>query len=242
MDKKDLAQLILILLMFVSGIYLYPLLPPNVPTHWGPDGRVDGYGPKGFTLILIPALTLIIYLAMTFIPYIMVYKENFKRFEKYYDEFKLMMTMFFALLYTFTLLPNFGFKINMNFFMIPVMAILFYYIGHMMPKFKRNYFIGIRTPWTLASEEVWNKTHKKTAWIFKIGGLFFIIAAIFNKFFIWIIIGYIISLILYIFIYSYVIYKKEGEKYEKEIPTPKKQIQKHDSGKNNSKPKKSERK
>ena len=160
--------------------------------------------------MIIPLLTLIIYLAMVFVPYIMVYKENFKKFEKYYDDFKLVIALFFTSLYIFMLLPNFGLKINMNYFMVPVMAILFYYIGYIMPKLKRNYIIGIRTQWTLANENVWDKTHKNSAWLFKIGGLFFILAAIFNEYFLWIILFYFAFIIIYILVYSYTEYTKEG--------------------------------
>lgn len=217
MNKKDWLQIIIIFVMFVSGFFLYPFMPEQVPIHWGPDGMPDGYGSKFFSLTIVPVLTLVVYLAMTFVPFIMVYKENFNKFRKYYDNFKLMLVLFFFALYVFSIFPGLGYKLNMNYLMIPALVVLFYYIGSLIPKFKRNYFIGIRTPWTLASEKVWNKTHKNTAWLFKIGGIFFILAAVFKDYFVWIVLIYVVFLILFIFVYSYLLYKKEEKENEKEI-------------------------
>ena len=217
MDRKDWIQIILLIVMFVSGFYLYQFLPEQVPLHWGPDGRPDSYGSKFFAVIVVPILTLILYLMLKFVPHVMTYKENFKKFEKYYDDFRLVLVLFFFFLYVFTLIPGFGYKVNMNYFIIPALAILFYYIGSILPKMKRNFFIGIRTPWTLASEEVWDKTHKNSAWLFKIGGIFFILAAIFKDYFIWIIVGYVLLIILFVLVYSCFLYKKGEDKYEKDI-------------------------
>ena len=187
-------------------------MPERMPTHWNAAGEADGYGNRFMGLFLMPIFLAGIYLLFLFLPKIMVYQENFDKFKKYFYGFKVVFILFFITIYIATLLPNFGVHINIAYIMIPALAFLFFYVGYMLKFAKRNYFIGIRTPWTLASENVWNKTHQLGSKLFKIFALIVLSAIFFPKTFVWFILIPVIALVLFLFVYSYLEYKKEAKK------------------------------
>ncbi len=163
---KILAFAIAILAMLVS-FAVYPLLSGSVPVHWNAAGQADGYG-EPWMAALIMALVLLLFVT---IPKIAVFKKNMKSFEKQYWLLGLVIELFFLMFYAITLLPNFGVETGFSqLFSLPL-GFMFIAIGLLMPSFKRNFFVGIRTPWTIASDKVWNKTHK-------FGGTLFVAAGI----------------------------------------------------------------
>jgi uncharacterized membrane protein len=209
-DLKELIPIFIILFMFSISIFLYNKMPDQMPTHWNFEGEIDGYGSKFTGLLLMPIITLGIYFLMSIIPYIAVYKKNIKAFYFYYFGFKILFILFMLILYILALLPNFNIMINMNHAIIPFIAIILFFSGFLMEKSKRNYFIGIRTPWTLSSDKVWNKTHKVGAKGFKIISLMMFISAFIGKYAIIFSVSILILFIVYVFIYSYLIFKENN--------------------------------
>jgi uncharacterized membrane protein len=98
----------------------------------------------------------------------------------------------------------------MTVFLSPALAILFYYTGILIENAKRNWFIGIRTPWTMSSDKVWDKTHKIGGKLFKIAGVFTLLAIFFESFAVFFIVVPVISISIYTIVYSYFEYKKEN--------------------------------
>src|SRR3989344_62534 len=210
MDKKEIIPICLILFMFILAFYSYPKLPEKVPSHWNSSGEIDNYSNK-FVIFLIPIILLGIYLLFLIIPKIEVFKKNIDEFYKtYMFGFKLVLILFFMALYIFTLLVTFNYNLKINYFIFPALGVLFYYIGYMIKNVKRNFFIGIRTPWTLANDKVWKKTHERGSLVFKILGVYTLIFIFFtSKYsFLFFLIPLFI-LIIYLFVYSYLIFKKE---------------------------------
>lgn len=209
---KEAAPMLLIFVMVVValGLFAAPCLPDELPTHWNASGEVDGYSGKTFALLFYPALTLFVYLLMIFLPRIDPFRKNYKKFEKPYYFLRVLLVAFFFMLYFYMILAAIGFKLNIRYFMVPLFSLLLVGFGFVIPKLKRNFFVGIRTPWTLQSDEVWEKTHQ-------FGGKVFIAAAVvgffgvfFGKhaiivFMVPIIIGALIPLV-----YSYFLYRKLG--------------------------------
>lgn len=208
LSRADKISIFLIIVVFAFAFYIYPTMPEKMPTHWNSTGEIDGYGNRFMGVFLFPIIMVFIYLLFLFIPKIAVYKESIASFKKYLEGFKLIMVLFFLSMYTATLLPNFGIKINMIQFIVPVIAILFYYIGHILPFIKKNYFIGIRTPWTLANEGVWEKTHKLGGKTFKISSLLFLTVLLSSSLMIWVVLGIVILNVFVLFGYSYFIWGK----------------------------------
>jgi len=150
----------LILLSFVVGAFFYPRMPAMMASHWDEHGQVDGYTPRFWGVFLFP-LALVGFAGLLLaLPGIDPLKHNIARFRAQYEAFVLLTVGFLAYLYLLTLLWNLGIQMHLLQMLAPASAVLFYAIGALMQHTRRNYFIGIRTPWTLSSDQVWDRTHQ----------------------------------------------------------------------------------
>lgn len=209
---KEIIPILLIVIMFLVGIAFYssPCLPDRMPTHWSATGEVDGFSSKGFAVFFFPAVTLAVYLLMLFIPFIDPLRENYKKFAGVYYGFRLVLVLFFCLLYFYTLAAGLGFKMNINFFIIPLLSLLFIAIGFFLPKMKKNWFCGIRTPWTLQSDEVWEKTHQFGGKSFIVAGILSLLSVFSGSYALWVFIVIILGGAFIPAFYSYFLYRKLG--------------------------------
>lgn len=175
----NLILLGIIALVVGVGAYALPLLPEKIASHWNAAGEVNGVMGKFWGIFLLPLVMVIMYIVYIVIPLIDPLKGNIESFRTYYNAFWIFMFTFLLYIFFLMLAWNFGYRFNFSFAMIPAMAALFYLIGTVLEKSKRNWFVGIRTPWTLSSDIVWEKTHKLGARLFKLvallalAGLFF---------------------------------------------------------------------
>ncbi len=213
--KKEALPIGLILLMFVLGFYFYDQLPEKIPTHWNARGEIDAYGSKTLHLVLIPLISALLYLFFLVIPAIEV-KGFRKNINKFYDrfgfEFRTVIVAFFAGLYLITMLIALGFNIKINYFIIPAISIIFFYIGYMIQFAKRNFFIGIRTPWTLSSDVVWKKTHKLGGKLFMAAAVFMFVAGFLVENVLWVVLVPVLTVAIVPMVYSYWIYSKPKKK------------------------------
>ncbi|MGI6036603.1 MAG: SdpI family protein [Limnochordia bacterium] len=177
-SKGDVLILLWILAMLVLGALLYPHLPEQVPSHWNIKGEVDGYSGPFWGAFGLPLLTLACYVGMALLPQIDPRRENYRRFAASYNLFRRGMVLFFSVMYGVTLLAAFDYDVNVSLIIQISVALLFIFIGNMMGRFKFNYFVGIRTPWTLADEEVWRRTHRVGGRLWVIAGFIGLIAAL----------------------------------------------------------------
>jgi uncharacterized membrane protein len=200
--------LLLILISFAGSLYYYNSLPKQMPTHWNAQGEINGYSSKNFGAFFLPIIEIVLAAIFVIIPIIEPNKKNVKKFIKQYNMFAIIMIGFFAYLHWLMLLTAQGYDINFIQFFVPAFGILFYFIGIMTKHAKQNYMIGIRTPWTLASEEVWDKTHYLGGNLFKLCGIIAFFGIIFPSIgFLLIIIPIIASAIIMVS-YSYFEYTK----------------------------------
>lgn len=207
--KKDWGILILIVLGFALGLYFYPLLPSRVPIHWNSKWQVDGYGSKLFGAFGLPLINLAIYLLLIALPYIDPKRKNYEGFQSTYQYLKYLLIIFFLGVEVTTLLLATGAAVNIAIFIQILISLLLILLGNVMGRFKHNYFVGIKTPWTLANEEVWRKTHRMAGPIWVIGGIINILLAVtglnFNGTGLIII---MLAIVLAPTVYSYIIYEK----------------------------------
>jgi len=211
MKKSIMAALGIILLSFVIAIYLDSEMPEMMASHWNAQGEVDGYMPKFWGLFMMPLISLVIFLLFLLIPKIDPLKKNIQKFRRYYDWFIVLFIAFFFYVYVLTLLFNLkGMDLDFNFtqMMVPALGILFYYLGILTENAKRNWFIGIRTPWTLSSDKVWNKTHKLGGKLFKIAGVIAFIGLLLPQYSILFVLIPVLVVALYTVVYSYIEYQK----------------------------------
>ncbi|MCD6474622.1 MAG: SdpI family protein [Thermoplasmata archaeon] len=190
------------------SIYFYPSMPEKMASHWNAEGKVNGYMSKNVALFLIPLIILFLSLLFIAIPKIDPLKSNIQNFKKYYDGFVILFLVFMLTLHIQIILWNTGLKIPFNLFIPLWVAILFFYIGILLENAQQNWFIGIRTPWTLSSERVWNKTHKLGAKLFKIAAIIALAGMFFPKYAIWFILIPALAFAFCLIVYSYFEYQK----------------------------------
>jgi uncharacterized membrane protein len=209
MKKLEIISISIIIISFIIGLYTFQFFPEKIASHWGLHGEANKYTNKFFGLFFLPFIMMLIFGVLTIIPKIDPLKKNIEDFIKYYNTFILMIILFIFYIYLLTIAWNFGYKFNMNFMFIPVLGLLFIYTGSILNKLQRNWFIGIRTPWTMSSDKVWKKTHKLGSKLFKISGIIILFGIFFiDSIWIFVLVPIIIS-VIWLIIYSYLEYKKE---------------------------------
>jgi len=211
METKTAYMIIIgiIIIGFVIGAYFYAQMPPMTASHWNAARDVDGYLPKIFILILMPGISIILLLLFISIPRIDPLKHNIKKFRKYFDEFIIVIMLFLLYLQILTIVWGLGYRFHLVQFLSPSFAVLFYYAGVLTENARQNWFIGIRTPWTLSSKVVWDRTNKLGGKLFKICGIIALLGIVFPHYIIAFIIVPIIVSVVYAFVYSYYEYKKK---------------------------------
>ena len=212
MRKTEKLVLAVIAVSFVIGIALYPEMPDQMASHWNAAGEVDGYMPKFWGLFLMPLITLGMFLLFITIPRIDPLKANIQKFRGNFDMFILIIIFFMFYIYMLTLFWTMGYRFSMIQLMSPAFAVLFYYAGILMQNAKRNWFIGIRTPWTLSSTKVWDKTHKLGAKMFKVAAVIILAGVVLPNYAIYFILIPILFSAFYLIVYSYREYRKLEKK------------------------------
>jgi len=195
----------------ILAFSVYSILPNTVPTHWNAAGEVDGWGASWEGAFLFPIMMIGILLIFVVIPKIIVFKKNFKDFEKQYWILAFVILLFFFLFYIMTILPNFGYDFNFSQILVLPMAMLFISIGILLPSFKRNFFVGIRTPWTLADDKIWTKTHKLGGKLFILAGFASLISVPFPNATIWVLVVGALITGIGSMLYSLYLFKKIGK-------------------------------
>ncbi len=208
MKNKTIISFMIVLAMFLISLYFYQFLPDTIITHWDSQGQANGYMAKFWGLFLVPIISLAILLLFLAIPKIDPLKKNIKKFENYYYGFIIIFLLFFLYIHIITILANLGYMFNMMIIIIPAISILFYYLGILMKKSKRNWFIGIRTPWTLSSDKIWHKTHQLGSVLFKISAIISLFGIFFPIYAIWFILIPILIASIYLVVYSYILFRK----------------------------------
>ncbi len=210
--KKELPIIAIVLLPFFYLGYLWNDLPNKVPIHWNMKGEIDRYGDK-LELLLIPlCLPLLTYVIFLIIPKIDP-KNKLQRMGGKFQKIKFLLTIFMSVLALFIvyLAKNQSFD-NSNYIVL-LIGLLYLILGNYFKTVKANYFIGIRTPWTLENEMVWKKTHKLAGKMWFVGGMIVVISSLLLdnqvNFKLFIIITGIISLVP--IAYSYIIHQKEND-------------------------------
>ena len=209
MIKKNLKVLIItsviILLPMLAGIILWNQLPTEIPFHWNAAGEVDGWASKPVA-VFVPSATM---LALQWLCVIVTSTDPKKQNHPHKVVhlvlwlIPLLTVVLSALVYATAL----GGSVRVEVLMPILLGVVFIAIGNYMPKCKQNYTIGIKIPWTLASEENWNRTHRLAGWVWVGGGVVMMLAGFFGIF--WLTFVPVAIMVLVPFIYSYILHKKE---------------------------------
>ena len=213
LNNWELASIGIIVLMAIAGAALYAQLPENMASHWNAQGQVNGYAPKEFVLPLIPALALLILAGLILAPHFDPLRKNYAAFQLQFDQFKLVFVAFMAYIYGLVLAYNLAGAFDFGRALVPAFAALFYSAGGLMKHTKRNWFVGIRTPWALSSDKVWKKTHELGGMLFQAGAIVALVGALlFEGVVVWVILALAIAAAVAPVILSYVWYREEQRK------------------------------
>jgi uncharacterized membrane protein len=215
MKKILIIAFIAVIASFAAGAIFYNQMPGQMITHWNAYGVPDGFSPKIIGMFAIPATSLVIILILLGVFYLDPLKNNIKKFINYYYGIILAVVIFLFYIEILTIVSNLNREFNLVLFLVPALAALFYYIGIVVSKAKRNWVVGIRTPWTLSSDYVWDKTHKLSGILFKISAIITLLSLISAKYALMFTLTPLILTALISIVYSYIIYSKGKNNSEK---------------------------
>ncbi|MBI5945031.1 MAG: SdpI family protein [Chloroflexi bacterium] len=201
----------LIVIALIAGVVLWNQLPDQMASHWNVNDEVDGYISKFWGVFLMPLVTLGMMVLFLVIPNIDPLKANIAQFREAFNIFIVLIVVFMLYVHKLTLAWSLGYQsFKMSTAMLPFMGVLFFAIGYLLRKAKRNFFIGIRTPWTLSSDTVWDKTHQLGSILFMLSGAFAIAGGFFGGMTaFWLMFVPLIGSTLFLMVYSYLLYRNE---------------------------------
>lgn len=218
---REILPLLIIALMFAIAFYVEPMLQTNdkgeIISHWNFAGKTDGWMSKSVVLYLIPLLTLVLYMGLLLIPRIEVYQKNLEDFAQQFWGFKVILVFVMGVIYVASILPSLGYwrSVDPTIIIVAAVSMLFFYVGYMLNFTKRNYFIGITSPWTLADEKVWERTNRLGAKLFWVCGALALVSLISpSDLRLWIVLLPIVVATIVVYVYSLVDYRKTRHIHE----------------------------
>ena len=206
-----IISLVLIAAAVALSLAVYGRLPQPMASHWGTDDQVNGTISRFWGAFLMPVMAIAMLGLFLLIPLIDPLKANIAKFRGLFNAFIALLMAFLLYVHVLTILWNLGLQsFRMSAALLPALGLIFIFAGLMMRQAKRNYFIGIRTPWTLSSDRVWDETHR-------IGGLLFIasgVLALIGAFLpgvvaYWLVLGPVLASTVFVVVYSYVLWRRE---------------------------------
>lgn len=199
------------------ALLAYPAMPQTVPTHWGADSAVDGWGDKAGTLVMA-AMPLVLALVMLAVPRLDPKGRNFERFRGVYLGMSAALTLFMIAVAWMTPLTAFGLMPEGGSFVSTIilfaLGALIIALGNYLPRVRPNYTFGIRTPWTLASEDNWRRTHRVAGPVFMVAGVATLVAALLSavapEASFWVGMVAVLLATLVVGVYSFLVWRREG--------------------------------
>ena len=169
--KKDWMIWIMLIVPFVFIAYCWNKLPDQIATHFDMEGNPNDYSSKAFGALFLPVLNIGMYFLFLALPLIDPKKANYALFSDKYKIVRIVLHSFFTFGFFVNTFYALGYQFNMSMLVMYGMLALFLILGNYMGNMRPNFFIGIRTPWTLSNEQVWMSTHRLAAKIWVIASL-----------------------------------------------------------------------
>ena len=211
-----LAIIAVLIVTFSLTIAMYPTAPDRIVSHWNAAGEADGSLSKFWGLFLIPFIMTGFVALLAVLPRIDPHKKNYEKFQDYYDGFILLFVLFLLAIQIQIILWSIGYQISPNLTFPVLIGILFIYLGFLLDHAEQNWFVGIRTPWTLSSKTVWKKTHELGGKLFRIAGVISCLGIFAGVYALWFVLVPALAVALITVAYSYYEFQKELKSGEKE--------------------------
>ena len=202
--------LVIAALAVAMSIWAYPQLPPTVATHGSLNGTPDGYSSRLWALVIIPLMLVVMTVIFNVLPKIDPRHENYTKFLSSYWLIANAVIVFLLVSHGLIIAAGLGFSIKIDRLMPLGIGLLFVFLGNFLTRVEPNWFVGIRTPWTLSSDTVWRRTHRTGGWVFVIGGLVLASTALLPRAaFLPLLIATIVIMPAIPIVQSYVLWKRE---------------------------------
>ncbi len=206
-NKELLLTTLLCLLPILAGLLLYNRLPETVATHFGPDGEANGWSSRAFAVFGLPAIMAGLNLLVNFGLRSDPKKQNMSPVLRSISVW--IIPILSIGVSALTLIYALGYNVRVDKILFVFVGVVFLAIGNYLPKTKQSYTMGIKLPWTLASEENWNRTHRLAGFLFVGGGILILLLAMIGLYSTWVFLVLVAVLVLVPTIYSYALYKKQ---------------------------------
>jgi uncharacterized membrane protein len=205
--------LVLTVAAVIASIVAYPQLPEQMPTHWNATGAADDWSSRLWGAWLVPLMMALVWFIMRAIPHVDPRRANYAKFSGMYDWLIILILTFMLGLHVVTLLAATGSAVRMDRVMMPAVGVFIAIMGLMIPRAHPNWFIGIRTPWTLTSDLSWERTHKLGGSLFVVLGVLMVVSTFLApEIAIWILVAAAVAITVFLFAYSYQVWKSDPSK------------------------------
>jgi len=199
--------------MFALAAAAWSSAPDRIPMHWNLAGQVDRFGGRFEGVLAIPLLALAIYVLMIFLPRLDPGRANYAAFNSAYTTLRLLLLVVMAVLYGLVHLWMRGVHAPIGVWVPLLVGALFVIIGNLLGKVRPNWFVGIRTPWTLSSKAAWMGTHRAGRWVFITLGVLMMCCSVLRS--VWVVwtMGVVgVTGVLGLVVYSYFLWRRDPEK------------------------------
>ena len=208
--RFELVQLSPVLAMFALAAVCWPLVPDRMPVHWNIHGEADGFGGKFAGLMLLPLVALGTYVLTLALPRFDPLRLNYESFAGAYGAIRLAITLFLATFQVVVVLVALGYPVKVNTVVGLALGVMFIVFGNLMGKIRPNWFVGVRTPWTLSSKLSWTKTHRLAGWLFVAMGLVAIAwGLVSSEWMLAAMLAFDAACVLWMVVYSYLVYRSD---------------------------------
>lgn len=213
--RSTVVSVVFVLIALATAAWLYPSLPAQTPTHWDLHGHVNGRMPRVWAAAVPVLIVLGLGLLMVVLPKISPRRFEIDPFIRVWHVVMLSMQGLMLVIGLCALLKGAGYPLPMATAGMTTVGVMLVVLGNYMGKLRRNFFAGIRTPWTLASEEVWERTHRLAGWVFVLAGVMVVATAVAGAMSKWRLVV-LVCVLLVPSVYSYFIYRRlEGRRSTK---------------------------
>lgn len=210
--RITIITILIVVVQIIVSVMTYPLLPDNVPSHWNLMGQVDGYDSKFFIAVLWPLVS-VVTSGILFVLMPIGSRPEMQRLKKTQAVAQLLaltIILFLLVAQVTTTAIALGFHIDIISVMNIAVSLLFIFTGNYLGKLRRNFWVGIKTPWTIASDVVWERTHRLASWLYVGVGLLGIGVNLIPFTHQWGVIVLVVLASIVSVLYSYVVYMKIG--------------------------------
>lgn len=204
---------VLIIVAVAASVVVYPQLPDQMPTHWSATGEVNGWSSRLWGAWMLPLMMAVVWLIMRAIPHIDPRQANYQKFAGMYDALVILVLAFMLLMHIVILMSATGRVVPMDKVAMPAVGVFIGLMGLLIPRAHPNWFVGIRTPWTLTSDLSWERTHALGGKLFVALGVLMVLSAfIAPERAIWVLVVAAVGITVFLFAYSYQVWKTDPSK------------------------------